>query len=437
MELFETTPDGFVFYGDVLVNYVYTVFDTVTIPSRTRKIGMAALFCHREIRRVIIPDSVTEIGRFAFSECENLVEINLPKSLKVLSSSAFDGCVNLSGFNIAKSNENFTTKDGIIYDKNLSTVLRCAPKHPQSEVTLPKTVTKIGKNAFNRTRNVKKVSFNEITQIGYKAFSYSAIQDFYIGESLTDVGYASFSDCKNLSNFSCSLRAKNFVVNDGVLYSNDQSSIICFPAGKKSKEFKMPKTVSNVADKAFSGNFFIKEILSNGNFCSKDGVLYSSDGKTLIAYPNGNERESFVLDDDVTKTSGYLFQGNAHLKHVTLGNGLLDVEKHTFESSGIKTVEFGKNVRRIKWCAFSGCNNLTEVDASHTAIYELGGCCFLNCANLQKVILPATAKTVIRWSFYLCPKLKSVTYYGDVSNAFIDGIHATVSNDELKAIIEK
>ena len=56
----------------------------------------------------------------------------------------------------------------------------------------------------------------------------------------------------------------------------------------------------------------------NSEYKSVDSVLFSADGKTLIAYPAGNTATSYAVPADVTVLSANAFAGCKYLEAITM-----------------------------------------------------------------------------------------------------------------------
>ena len=77
-----------------------------------------------DITSVTIPDGVTRIGTYAFSWCESLKTVNIPNSVTSIERYAF-ACCNLTSIKVSKNNNCYSSKDGILYDKNKTTLIVC------------------------------------------------------------------------------------------------------------------------------------------------------------------------------------------------------------------------------------------------------------------------------------------------------------------------
>ena len=212
----------FVIKGVELIKYIGSA-PVVTIPEKVRVIAREAFKDKTRVTEVHFSEGLTEISEGAFERCINLTHITLPNSLKLIGKKAFSRCYNLSfiAFNdgletieeeafsfcsklrmvhmgkslssidsstfndcnklsyIAVSEENaaLSTIDGILYDKELVTLIRCPEGYGEDLVTVPLTVENLAPWCFSRCINlvdivlprhlkrVEKFAFNECSGI--------------------------------------------------------------------------------------------------------------------------------------------------------------------------------------------------------------------------------------------------------------------------------
>jgi len=78
----------------------------------------------------------------------------------------------LSSISLETGNDMFSVKDGILYDRVYSTLIRCPPKISLETVTIPASVINIQSNSFQNCVNVKSIYFssNYISTIGSNLF---------------------------------------------------------------------------------------------------------------------------------------------------------------------------------------------------------------------------------------------------------------------------
>lgn len=94
------------------------------------------------------------------------------------------------------------------------------------------------------------------------------------------------------------------------------------------------------------------EIISPDNrFCTIDGLLYSGSGENLYLCPKG--KEGTLIIPDGTKMIFVEACRNCKFDKVVLPDSVEIIDKYAFSRSwNLKEVEGGKNVERIRDCAF-------------------------------------------------------------------------------------
>lgn len=106
----------------------------------------------------------------------------------------------------------------------------------------------------------------------------------------------------------------------------------------------IPASVEKINASAFQDTPNLKEILvAEGNeyFKAIDGVLYSTDGSILIAYPAGKAAESYTTPESVTRIRALAFSGQQKTPVINITNNVMVIEGQAFyECNGIKSINF-------------------------------------------------------------------------------------------------
>ena len=128
---------------------------------------------NKNITHITIPNSVTTIEGSAFSGCSSLQSIDIPNSVTTIGNSAFRGCRALRSINISEENPHYTSVDGILFNKQLSTIIKF-PQGGNIEVyNIPNSVTTIEGSAFEGCKALQSIDIpNSVTTIGNYAFNY-------------------------------------------------------------------------------------------------------------------------------------------------------------------------------------------------------------------------------------------------------------------------
>lgn len=97
----------------------------------------------------------------------------------------------------------------------------------------------------------------------------------------------------------------------------------------------------------------------NSHYSSKDGVLLSGDGKSILWFPMGKEGE-YTLPSTVTTVGDYAFR-NCRIETFHFADGLKSIGKYAFYNSSVKEVSLPSTVKQIPTGLFQKCADLTTV----------------------------------------------------------------------------
>jgi hypothetical protein len=149
---------------------------------------------------VTLPDTLTTIVSYAFYGCTGLTSVTIPNSVTSIDTTAFDGCTGLTGFNVDDGNTIYSSVDGVLFNKNETTLLKY-PCCGETIYTIPNSVTSIDNKAFYRCTGLTSVTIpNTVTSIGTNAFyDCTGLTSITIPNSVTSIGNYGFYDCTGLT----------------------------------------------------------------------------------------------------------------------------------------------------------------------------------------------------------------------------------------------
>ncbi len=247
---------------------------SVSIPNSVTSIGSYAFEGCSGLTSVSIPDSVTSIGSYAFEGCSGLTSVLIPNSVTSIGEWAFAGCPKLETIYVDPANVEFSSLDGILYNKDASTLL-CCPRR-KTIVTIPNSVTSIGNGAFSGCSGLTSVSIpNSVTSIGARAFyGCSGLTSVTIGNSVTSIGDHAFYDCSSLT----SMSIPNSVTSIGEWAFNDCSSLTSVTIGN---------SVTSIGDYAFYDCSSLTSVtIPNSVISIGNGAFSGCSGLTSVSIPN-------------------------------------------------------------------------------------------------------------------------------------------------------
>ena len=177
---------------------------------------------------VIIPSEtdgkpISELDHKAFYDCTHITDITIPDSILTIGLLVFNGCDNLLNINVDDNNINFSSKDGVLFNKDSSYLIQfpCGRNGDYSipsgteaigskafqdckqllSVTIPDSVTTLDDGAFYRCSRLKSVKGCEnISVISPGAFGYcKSLSDIEFSDNLKTIEFDAFTDCDMLS----------------------------------------------------------------------------------------------------------------------------------------------------------------------------------------------------------------------------------------------
>ena len=144
-----------------------------------------------------VSDDVEYIGASAFNDCKNLTSITIGKEVNDIGSGAFSGCTNLQNFKVADNNHYYTSIDGNLYTKSWGRykLVQYALGKTNTEFTVPSNVTGIYSDAFNGCENLTSVILSELTSIEDHTFRGCAnLTSVTIPKSVKKIGINAFGN---------------------------------------------------------------------------------------------------------------------------------------------------------------------------------------------------------------------------------------------------
>jgi fibronectin type 3 domain-containing protein len=176
---------------------------SVTIPNSiaghpVTMIGDSAFSQTTHLTAVTIPSSVTSIGNLSFYGDSDLTIITIPSTVTYIGSEAFSRCPSLA-IGVADSNPDFAGSNGVLYNKNMSTLVAC-PSAAGVFAVADGTKT-IGAYAFDGVAANSVTIPNSVTTIGIYAFyACTKLTSVTIGSGVTTIGGGAFEFCSVLTN---------------------------------------------------------------------------------------------------------------------------------------------------------------------------------------------------------------------------------------------
>lgn len=249
-------------------------------------------------------------------------------------------------------------------------------------------LSSIGHRTFSGCNNLTSVVLpNQITEIGPSAFFRTAFRSIVIPESVTTIGTSAF------------------------MYNEALESMF------------IPKNVSVIGNELFYGDINLKTIVvdpENNSFDSRNGCnaiiskkdyfdpFYQSVGADVLKNTLISGCSETTIPEGVEYIRENALGGFPDLYELTIPDSVKEIEATAFLNDyGLKSVQFGKGLRKIGVAAFMACKSLNKVVLPES-LTILEGLVFQGCDKLESVTISEGLETIRFGSFQSCVYLREV-----------------------------
>lgn len=434
--------------------YGCTSLISADIPSSVKTIGSSAFSGCTSLTLVTIPSSLETLEGYTFSGCKSLISINIPSSVNSIRSHAFYRCSAL--INVESSNENYSSKDGVLYDKDQTTLIHC-PLALSGTVNIPSSVTSIESYAFWGCYSLTKVTIPpSVSSIGYQSFmNCTSLSEVIIPTSVIVIGGFAFNGCRNIE----SVVIPNSVTTIGesafagclsltsvsIPSSVTIIGIKVFEGCSSLNSINIPTTLLSIGSSAFSGCISLKSVTIPTSVTSIESQAFSSCTSltTIFSYLVNPMNLNSGQFDGVDKTTCTLHIpiGTKESYQVTTGwSEFVNIKEslvpvgYDFNVEGIiYTVNELTKVSIKSKPSFTGTDLPTkvtylgldyEITSIENSVFEyypdfiditvpntvttIGNFTFNSCTNLKSIVLPGGLQSIGNYCFYNCASLSSI-----------------------------
>ncbi len=390
------------------------------------------------LTEVIFTGEVTEIQSYAFQACTSLVDFDLPSTLVTLESYALwntaltsltipaglnefvfhNEIPTLASIGVAEGNETYASVDGVLFTKDLSTIVTYPRAKEGTTYDIPDGTTVIGDRAFYNTTYLEEVDLAGITSIGTQAFYNGSIKRVSLPTTCTEIGRTAFSTLTLESfEFAETLEgADELTLNPFFMSSTTGLTSITFP-----------EYVKEIPDYALSGCETLTEINIEGTLRRIGYVAFASTSITTLTVTL--ERDA-TIGERIFNNCPYLT--TFYIKLADGGTGYPTFEDETGFGSNVPSivVEDQETADGLSeaWSqyasyistestdfviedgileAYNGTDGTVVIPDGVTGIAAQA---FSNSGIIEHITVPSSVETIGYRAFYYCESLVSVTF---------------------------
>ena len=205
---------------------------TVNFPSGLKYVGAAAFnnaLLHSD-SGFTFPEGMLYIGGEGFRSAFKENAVTIPASLSYIEEGAFANTF-VSAFNVDEANPSYTSVDGVLYNKDVTTLINYPADKQEAKYEIPGTVTAILQEAITVTNTLENV---------------------VIPASVTNIEEGSIFWNYGLKTIDVDEANSSFKSVDGVLFSKDGKRLISYPLASDRTEYTVPEGTERICNYSMS-----------------------------------------------------------------------------------------------------------------------------------------------------------------------------------------
>ena len=416
------TVDGFEYIiadGEAAVNKYVGNDKNVTIPAKVNGIPVVfisqnAIFDNDKVESIIISEGIKYISGQMVAFCSNLRYISIPSTadlIFVVSDSGVgktrnpsEECINLEKYDVSQKNPYICVKNGMIYGKDMTSIIACPSGLKTEKIEVPKSVTYIESNAFSYNQHVKEIVLPESVQIiDAAAFMHAVgLKKFRIPSKCKIIGDFAFWS----SYIDEIIIPKDF--EGDILKGVFLNTKVVIKVEKGNKRYKIKDNCFlDMAYPIYYVNGFYKYNENHNNYNENNTV------QRLVYYMKIYEEEECVIPKGVGYIEGSAFDSCYKIKKIVVPESVLGIGTSAFMyCSNLETINLPDSIKIIAYDTFCECRSLKSITLPNQL--EIIEDSAFSCSGLESIYIPQTVKH-IGWYSFCCDGLQEIFYEGSKS----------------------
>ena len=166
-------PTGLKYISNEAFKFCYNL-KTVTLPNTVESLGDGCFGSCTSLQSISIPNSVKYMLWSTFDKCTSLKTVTIGSGVDTMTAhSVFWGCTSLESITVNSANKDFSSANGILYNKYKSEILLYPKNKKDTAYTVPSSIDTLCEMSANGNTYLKTVTIpSNIKDIGDYAFGY-------------------------------------------------------------------------------------------------------------------------------------------------------------------------------------------------------------------------------------------------------------------------
>ncbi len=351
-------------YADVPWGNVREELVRVELGEGITSVGKSAFYGSTNLESVALPTTIENIGAMAFAYCPSLEGIFVPENVSSIGLGAFSGNTSMTSITVSEGNSSFCSLDGVLHTKNLTKLIAFPAGKNLSEYDIHDNVITVDSFAFFANPFIESVNVGlnlseicayafantpKLTAVNYQGtegmwefltISGNAFENagtdgdgcyvYYSGEPASSYG----GSCGDNLTWSLDIATGVLTIEgEGEMYDYEDTKVPWMKVRDYITKVNIGKGVTSLCDAPFPYCSMVESFnvhSENPYFTSENGVLFSKDMATLIAYPASKQGSTYDIPDTVGIIGAYAFSDSEYLTQIDIPLDIYEIRHHAF-----------------------------------------------------------------------------------------------------------
>ena len=317
------------------------------------------------------------------------------KGLASIGSMCFNYCHKLERFVVDEANPNFKGVDGVLYNKNVDTLVLYPQGRPDASFTMPETVKHIGPYGIYEPQLLQAVTVSPILEtideFGMAGIALTGVVK--LPATITSIHFKAFQYDDGVTAFELPESCAAYATVDGVLYDKAVTHLLVYPAGRSDVSYETPDTVRTVGSYAFHSCKYLENIRLTG----------------------------------VEKLEERAFSTAKALKHIDLANSVQLID--TYACANLSTLTYLTGTGALRAIGANAFSSTGLEFVTLPAIELLGQYAFSFCKDMKRCVIGSTVQSIYASAFNYCKGMHEAYFLGDRPDSVGANIFAKTASD--------
>jgi hypothetical protein len=297
------------------------------------------------IKEIVVEEGVENIDFTAF-QSRSVKSIYISGSVENINSiyyTMIDGR-NLENITVAESNVNYASENGVLFNKEKTSLLLYPNSKKEENYIIPPTVE----------------------NIGWMTLWSVFLRSLTIPASVTYIDEI-WGGGPNLVNINVDENNIHYASENGVLFTKNKEQLLKYPPEKQGEYYIVPSSVTTIGHSAFTGNKNIKNI---------------------------------IMASEIVNIGDYAFSNCRGLVSFSIPEGVLQIGRETFfDCDKLRSIFIPSTITIIGEAAFGWCYNLTSITNFSQIPQEISENVFLDVnTSVVTLYIPSDSKILYKAS---------------------------------------